>query len=402
MEPLSDSDLETLLDDTESDRAERKESWKGSAPEKGRQAVCAFANDLPNHQQMGVLFVGAKDDGSPSKVEITDELLLTLADIKTDGKTVPPPTIVVQKRRLKDSEMAVVQVWPAISPPVRYDGRIWIRIGPRRGLATAQDEAILNERRRHRDIPFDVHPLPSCPLEELGKSVFEGEYLPRAFAPDVLEANERSFEQRLAACRMITSVDEPTPTVLGVLTIGNSPRSWLPCSYVQFLRIRGTQWGDPIIDEDPIDGTLGLILRRLDEKLKAHLTTGVDFTSGETEKRSTPYPLVALQQLCRNAVMHRTYENTNTPIRIYWFDDRLEIHSPGGPYGVVTAANFGQLGVTDYRNPHIAESMRVLGYVQRFGMGIATAQKALKENGNPPAEFTIETNFILCTLRMKP
>ena len=60
----SDEELETLLDDIESDLAERKESWKGDAPDTGRQAVCAFANDLPDHRNPGVLFVGAKNDGS--------------------------------------------------------------------------------------------------------------------------------------------------------------------------------------------------------------------------------------------------------------------------------------------------------------------------------------------------
>jgi ATP-dependent DNA helicase RecG len=401
MNPLTDQELEALLDDLESDRAERKESWAGQAPTKARQAVCAFANDLPNHQMPGVLFVGARDDGTPSNLAITDKLELTLADMKTDGQTLPPPVLTVQKRILKGQEMAIVTVWPSNAPPVRFDGRIWIRVGPRRAVATAQEEGILNERRRHRDIPFDIHPIPSCPLSELGRATFEGEYLPNAFAPDILEANERSLEQRLAACRMITSLNDPSPTVLGVLAIGNSPRSWIPCSYIQFLRIRGIDWGDPIVDEEVIDGTLSLMLRRLDDKLKAHLTTGVNFTSSSTEERTSPYPLVALQQLARNAIMHRTYQDTNTPIRIYWFDDRIEIHSPGGPYGLVTLTNFGQPGITDYRNPHIAEAMKVLGYVQRFGMGIVTAQRVLRENGNPPAEFTVESNVILITLRKK-
>jgi ATP-dependent DNA helicase RecG len=397
----TDAELEALLDDLESDRAERKESWAGSAPEKVREAVCAFANDLPGHNLPGVVFVGARDNGTPSNFAITDNLLLTLASIKTDGNIVPPPSIIVQKRILKGSEMAVLIVYPADAPPVRYAGCIWIRIGPRRGRAHAQDERILNERRRFRDLPFDLQPLPSCDFKELNRSTFEGEYLTNAFSAEVLEANERSIEQRLAACRMIVAADETTPTVLGVLTIGNSPRSWLPCDYIQFLRIDGEEWGDKISDEEDIDGTLALILRRLDDKLKAHLMTSVRFTEGDLEVRSSPYPLVALQQLARNAVMHRTYENTNSPIRFYWFNDRIEIHSPGGPYGVVTKANFGSPGVTDYRNPHIAEAMKVLGFVQKFGMGIATAQKALGENGNPQAEFLVEDNFVTTIIRLK-
>lgn len=400
MTTISDDELNALLDDLESDRAERKQSWSADASEKGCQAVCAFANDLPGHKSPGVLFVGAKDDGQPSGLSITEELLTTLADVRANGNIVPPPMLTVQNRILKGAEIAVVTVLPADAPPVRYKGRIWIRVGPRRGIATAQEERVLNEKRRHRDLPFDVCPLPSTPLEELNRTLFEGEYLPNAFAADVIEANDRTYEQRLASCRMIASTDDQTPTVLGVLTIGQTPRTWLPCAYIQFLRIGGIEWGDPIVDEETIDGTLSTVLRRLDEKLKAHLTTAVDITSASLERRSSSYPLTALQQLTRNAVMHRTYENTNAPIRVYWFDDRIEIHSPGGPFGVVTAQNFGRPGITDYRNPHIAEAMRVLGYVQRFGVGIATAQRALSENGNPPAEFVVESNTVLATVRL--
>ncbi len=79
-----------------------------------------FANDLPGRGEPGVDFIGARDDGSPSCLSITDELLRQLADIKTDGNIVPPPTITVTKHTLRGQEMAVVTVWPADSPPVRY------------------------------------------------------------------------------------------------------------------------------------------------------------------------------------------------------------------------------------------------------------------------------------------
>jgi ATP-dependent DNA helicase RecG len=327
MNPLTDAELTALLDDLESDRAERKRALAGDAPEKVRQAVCAFANDLPNHAAPGVVFIGANDDGSPSSVDVTDQLLLTLADIKTDGKTVPPPTMTVEPRTLKGARMAVIAVWPADAPPVRYEGRVWIRIGPRRGLASGQDERILNEKRRARDRSFDTQPIRGCPLSELNQVAFEREFLPRAVAADVLAANERSCEERLAVTGMIASVDDPTPTVTGVLTIGKSPRSWVPCAYVQFLRIRGGELAGPVLDAQEIDGTIDQMLRRLDDKLRATLTTAVDFVSGTTEVRSEAYPLSALQQITRNAVMHRTYENTNAPVRVYWFDDRIAVVS---------------------------------------------------------------------------
>jgi ATP-dependent DNA helicase RecG len=402
MNPLTDAELLSLLNDVESDRAERKETWLGNAPTKARQAICAFANDLPNHRQPGVVIIGAQDDGEPTQrhFAVDDDLLKTLADTKTEGQIVPPPTLTVERRVLNGRPMAVVTVWPSDAPPVRYDGRIWIRIGPRRGQASAQDERILNERRRALDRPFDTHPIRGCPLSELNRSSFMNDYLPQAVASDVLEANERSYEERLASTGMIASVDDPTPTVLGVMTLGTSPRTWVPCAYIQFLRIRGHALTDPVVDEAEIDGTVDQILRRIDEKLKATLATSVTFADGGiTERRRSDYPMAALQQLVRNAVLHRTYENTSAPVRVYWFDDRIEISNPGGPYGVVNQTNFGKPGVADYRNPNLAAVLKAFGFVQRFGAGIATAKKTLQDNGNPDLEFDVSDNFVQATVQ---
>jgi len=62
MKSFTDQELEKLLNDIESDLVERKKSFKGDAPKKARQAVCAFTNDLPNHNKPGVLFIGAEQD----------------------------------------------------------------------------------------------------------------------------------------------------------------------------------------------------------------------------------------------------------------------------------------------------------------------------------------------------
>ncbi len=71
---MDDSELEQLLCDLESDRVERKASV--SDGDKIRQAICAFANDLPSHQNPGVVFIGANDDGTCAHLPITDQLLL--------------------------------------------------------------------------------------------------------------------------------------------------------------------------------------------------------------------------------------------------------------------------------------------------------------------------------------
>ncbi len=401
MRQFTDVELLQIIDADESDRIEFKESLSGDAPKEIREAICAFANDLPRHEKPGFIFVGVRKDKTIVGLPVTDELLRQLADMKTDGNIVPPPSLTVEKRVLQDKEVAVVKVQPTDSPPVRFKGTICIRTGPRRGIATSQDERILTEKRRHKDAFFDIQPIPISDLSDLHLTQFEHEYLPQAFDPDILEANERTLEERLAVTKMIASVDEPFATVMGILVLGKNPQDFLPGAYVQFLRIDNIQLIDDndILDSEGIRGTIPDILHRLDNKLIAHNRTAVDFTSSSIEQRTELYPIPALQQIIRNAVMHRTYEGTNAPVHVYWFSDHVEVLSPGGAFGAITAENFGKPHLIDYRNPNLAEAMRVLGYVQKFGSGIQITRNLLQKAGHPEPEFEILDNFVKVTIK---
>jgi ATP-dependent DNA helicase RecG len=393
---VTDIELEVLLRE-ESDTVERTVSVRDT--DKFGEAICAFANDLPDHRRPGVLFVGAHNDGSCAHLDISDQLLQNLAAIRSDGNLLPQPSMTVEKRRVRDCELAVVTVQPASDTPVRYKGAIWIRIGPRRGRANAQDERLLTEKRQYRDQPFDLRPVPSATLDDIDLELFEATYLPASVSPDVLAENERDHRQKLSSLRLFSPGQAGPPTVAGILAVGRDPVRFVGGAYVQFLRIDGLELTDAIQDRKVIDGPIPRLIDQLDEVLKAHNSVSSDFTSGPTEVNEPEYPIVALQQIARNAVMHRVYEGTNAPIRITWFRDRIEILSPGGPYGDVTAANFGQPGITDYRNRHIAEVMSNLGYVQRFGVGIALARREMQKNGNPPIEFVVSASHVLAILR---
>ena len=238
-------------------------------------------------------------------------------------------------------------------------------------------------------------------LNDLDLDLFQRTYLPAAVAVDVLEQNQRTVEQRLMSLRFV-SVDGIVPTVVGLLAVGKSPADFVPGAYVQFLRIDGTELADAIVDQKNCHGPLSELLRELDAILGAHIRTATDIVSGSAEVRRPDYPIAALQQLVRNAIMHRDYETSNAPTRITWFNDRIEIQNPGGPFGQVTIENFGRPGITDYRNPNIAETMRTLGFVQRFGVGIQIARRQLSNNGNPAPVFDVQPNHVLVTVRRQP
>ena len=114
------------------------------------------------------------------------------------------------------------------------------------------------------------------------------------------------------------------------------------------------------------------------------------------EKLVPNYPEGAIRELLMNAVMHRNY-NSNSPIRFYAFADHIEIQSPGGLYGEVTQQNFPTRN--SYRNPVIAEALKSLGFVNRFGYGVQRAQALLAENGNPPAEFEFDEHSVVVKIR---
>lgn len=397
---MDDQELISLFNDIESDRVERKASI--SDRDKIRQAVCAFANDLPNHQRPGVIFIGVHDDGSCAKFLVNDEILRTLADMRSDGNILPLPSLTVQKRNIDNCEIAVIVVEPSYDPPIRLRGRTWIRVGPRRAIATPEEERRLYEKRRSKNLPFDIQPALAASLTDIDLDLFRRVYLPYAVAMEILENNQRPIEQQLASLRFASVEPQFQPTNLSILVVGIDPRQYLSGAYIQFLRIDGLNLVDPIKDQKEIDGPIPDLLRTLDETLRVNISVASDLTAQPVELRHPDYPLVALQQLARNAVLHRTYEGTNAPVRITWFSDRIEIQSPGGPFGQVTRENFGKPGVTDYRNPHLAEAMKNLGYVQRFGVGIALASQELETNGNPPPEFVVEDTYVLVIIRRRP
>jgi len=393
MTHFTDQELDRLRTDRESDLVERKSSAADRSAI--RRNLCAFANDLPAHGRPGLILIGVADDGAFVPLAVDDEMLRNLAQMRDDGNILPLPSMTVERRSLGGHEIVAVVVQPSLDTPVRYQGRVLVKVGPTVRQATPDEEQRLSERRRAGDLPFDMRPARDATLDALDVDYARGQYLPRAVAQDVLEKNQRPLTQQLRSLRLIAM---DTPTWGALLGLGRDPQGWLPGAYVQFVRISGREITDPIVDQKLLTGRLEDVLRRLDELLDLNVSVRTNVVAGSRETQSPDYPVLALQQLARNAVMHRSYEGTNSPVRVYWYTDRVEISSPGGLYGKVTPENFGT-GATDYRNPLVAEIMHHLGFAQRFGLGVPLARDALVKNGNPQAEFSFQPTHVGVTVR---
>jgi len=106
---MTDQELETLMKDIESDVVERKESLAGQAPDTIRQAICAFANDLPDHRKPGVVFVGVKDEtvGFIATEHLIQIGCRTIAHISGTRISTALGRLAGYKRAIKEYDLAV-------------------------------------------------------------------------------------------------------------------------------------------------------------------------------------------------------------------------------------------------------------------------------------------------------
>jgi ATP-dependent DNA helicase RecG len=387
---LTDAEIGLLFRDMEADRVERKRDFR-SAADKIRQAICAFANDLADRRLPGIVFVGLNDDGSCAGTNVDDELLTTLGGLRSDGQILPFPVMSVARKEIDGCTVAVIEVAPSTQPPVRVDGRTWIRIGPRRGMATPEEERRLSEKQVWRNLPFDSRPVVEATLDDLDLLRFEAEYVPSATSPEIRRQNGRTTAEKLRALRLVSR--EGKPVAAAILLFGADPRAYFPGAYVQFLRIDGANLTDPILDQKEIGGTVPDQIRQCEELMRINLKTRA-VIGGPKRLEQSDYPMAALEQLIRNALLHRSYDGSTMPVKVYWYADRIEFINPGGLFGEVTPETVWQ-NVTAYRNPLLAEGLKNLGVVDRFGFGLVKARKALEDNGNPSLGFQFEPNFTL-------
>ena len=374
-----------LLHSTETYRVERTTSTGDM--DKFQEAICAFSNDLPNSRKKGYLILGAYDNGTLSGLKVDDALLKKIAAIRSDGNILPLPVMSVERFEFEDGDLLVAEVSPSLVPPVRYRGRTFIRIGPRRDIATEAEERILFERRTSYMATFDATPCFGATIDSIDVDYIKAKYLPQVIDTEVLASDNRDIKEQLSSIHLF-DLEHDCPTNAAIILFGNDPQYFLHGCYVQYVHFAGKDRGSEIVNERQIKGCLCKMLPQLESFVRDAVVTARPVSiSMLREKTLLNYPDLALRELLMNACMHRDYQS-NMPIRLYQYEDRIEILNAGGLYGEARPENFPT--VNDYRNPIVAEAMRGLKYVNMFNRGIQRVKNLLKENGNPEPIFTVD------------
>ena len=379
-------ELRTIIAGGENERVEMTRAFDKA--DKIGQAVCAFANDFPDSGEAGILLLGVDNDGTIAGRRIEDQQLASLGGLKSDGNLFPPPSMSVEKMTFPEGDVVVLTVFPSKYPPIRYNGQVWIRIGPRKALASEEDIHLLLERRSRYGVRDEELPCDRAELKDLELDLFRGFYLPKAIDAQVIEADDRPILEQLASLRFFNR-EKNCPTNLGVLLFAKYPERFIPSAYVQYVKFAGSDNSGDVLQENVFRGPLVKVVQELDVFVKtgpgASRPIPVSALREEPESR---YPSWALRELVLNAIIHRDYFFGNAPIKFYEYKkERIEIANPGGLFGRVNPENFPF--VNDYRNPLLAEAMKVLGFVNKYNRGIAKVNRELEQNGNRPAQFDV-------------
>ncbi len=381
---MTEKELYEILASDESYRIERTVSTGNM--DKFQEAICAFANDLPGSRKKGYLLIGVTDEGRISGLKVDDALMKKISSIRSEGNILPLPVMTTEKVSTAEGDVLVVEVTPSFDTPVRYRGRTFVRIGPRRDIASLEEERILAERCAASLPTFDTRPCRDATLDDIDIDTIVKEYLPRAIDAEVLSKDTRPLKEKLASLHLF-NMQWDCPTYASLIMFGKNPRYYMPGAYIQFVRFKGNDNGGEILNERRFEGSLYTMLPQLENFIRDGIVTKRPVpVSILREKDVHNYPYKALRELLMNAVMHRDYQS-NMPTRLYQYDHHIEVMNPGGLYGHARPENFPN--VNDYRNSVVAEMMKTLNYVNMFNHGVGEVQDLLRDNNSPPAEFNV-------------
>ena len=254
---ISKEEVRELLKSTETYRIERTTSTGDM--DKFQEAICAFSNDLPNSKKNGYLILGAYDNGTLSGLKVDDDLLKKISAIRSNGNILPLPIMSVERFEYEDGDLLVAEVSPSLVPPVRYRGRTFIRIGPRRDIASEAEERILLERRTSYMATFDATPCFGAAINDIDTDFIKREYLPQIIDHEVLASDSRNIKEQLAAIHLYDLTHE-CPTNAAMILFGKDPQYYMHGCYVQYVHFAGKDRGSEIVNERQIKGSLSKML----------------------------------------------------------------------------------------------------------------------------------------------
>jgi len=230
-------------------------------------------------------------------------------------------------------------------------------------------------RRSVEGVAFDEEPMPGLSLDDLDLAAMHALFGERL----KLDANG------LRTLRLLTPEQgRLAPTRGAILLFGKDRTTHFPDAWVQCGRFIGRDKAR-IFDHIELYDQFPQAVDSIMLFLKKHAMRGADFS--DIRRRDVwSIPLTILREAVINALVHSDYSQRGGPIRIAFFDDRIEIENLGILLPGMTIEDMKQ-GVSKIRNPVIARVFRELNLIEQWGSGVPRMFKEAAELGLPEPEI---------------
>ncbi len=355
---------ETLLPETENQYVEFKsEQTKGMDL---AEEIVAFSNS-----DGGEIWLGVEDDGAISGLSRSFE-----EDVMNICRTACIPAVQPQYDEFDISERRVARIHVSSGKDKPYytsRRKYFIRVGSTKRVATREELVRLFQA--SGALHYDMVEVDRARMTDLDLGQI-GNYFNRY--------NISFFDEPDAdRIRLMANTDilgeHQRPTLAGLLVFGLAPERFLPQSGIVFAHFTGSQPTSDLLDRKTISGPL---TRQVEDGLAA-IKANIRIPStiqGARRMESPHYPDRVYRELLVNASVHRNYSLYDAQTRVFLFDNRLEVISPGRLPNTVTIEKLS-VGTSFARNPILVRLMENLNYVDKLGRGLPMVYQEAKKLG---------------------
>lgn len=352
--------------------------------------IVAFANATG-----GVVLVGVEDDGSHTGYGRAEADAVTdwVVDVARNN-VIPPVNPTIRTFQLEGSS-GPAHVVAVHVPQGLYHrtggGRYYVRVGrDKRDLDPIELERLVHERGSR--FAFDESAVPDTSLDDLDEDL-----LSATFA----QPEDLGWAQVLRNRRVLTADDPAQVTLAGLVAFGRTPEDHLPQAQIRAVAYRGTEiGGEHVIDQKDITGPIGQQIDHAVQFVDRLMRLGA---TKDVQRRDHPqFHLGAVMEAVVNAVAHRDYAIVGSRTRLFLFDDRLEVRSPGGLPNTLDLESMrfrqytrNQLIVSFLTRLQTPEGGR---YIEERGEGIERILRLSREVSGRDPEFALDGDELRVTL----
>ena len=177
---------------------------------------------------------------------------------------------------------------------------------------------------------------------------------------------------------------------------GYSPLDHIPQSEVVCVLFRETVGASRYADRKIVTGTLQDVIDGTEAFLNRYIAAGARI-EGWKRIDIPEYSIEVLREAVINAVVHRDYSRRGERVRVFYYPDRVEVHSPGLLLPGITVEQM-ERGVVQskLRNPVLAGLLSTIpGYMEQIGSGVRFMLDETKRLELPAPHFREMSEFIV-------